>query len=231
MDDVTPPQRRILQTWFEDVYDRYERFEFPIHFIRVIVGDKPATYLQQFEWDNDDSPFNSEEELLAFVEDLGLLHHQQENNRNHTICRSSRQLNLLASIPQLRSKTAQQWRLGIVYGYPREDVEWFIRDEDRTTPRDRVNNGDFSPEEMAYVDFVAYVNEDSIEGYERAIENGKRVRALLSDVTDDWQLPIIDQIATDHYQLSLSVYSGEREHFPGEITGFKMIAKNPALDD
>lgn len=121
-------------------------------------------------------------------------------------------------------------QLGVLYGYPRADIEWFRRSSERGSPRERVENGSFTAEEMAFVDFVCYRCEDSIEGFERAVEEGKRIRSLLETVAESWRLPILDRLAVDHYQLSVGVYSGEREHFPGEFTGFKMVCKNPVLD-
>lgn len=230
MNDLTPTQRRTVQTWFEDLHDRREQYDVPINFIRVVLGDKPATCVSQSDWKsdrkNDASPFDSVDEFLAFIEDLGLFHHHHTNDSSHTISNSAWRLDILPSMAQYRSSTALHRRLGIVFGYPRKDIEWFVSDE-RTglSPRDRVNNGEFTPEEMAFIDFLAYRNEGTVDGYERAIDEGQRIRTLLSEVADKWDLPIIDRIVQNHYQLSVEVYSGERKGFPHELVDFKMIAR------
>lgn len=230
MNDIIPDQRRILADWFGTIGERDEQFDFPIQFTRVLAGDKPATILQQRDWNAPESPFDSEEDVLAFIEDLRLFHRQQKKSRSHTVSNSSWRLDLLPTVARARAKEAMHKRLGVLYGYPREDIEWFSRRSERVSPRERVDDGSFTAEEMAFVDFLGYRCEDSIEGFERAVEEGQRIRSLVETVAESWRLPVLDRLAEDHYQLSVAVYSGEREHFPGEFTGFKMVCKNPALD-
>ncbi|WP_248910048.1 hypothetical protein [Halocatena marina] len=114
----------------------------------------------------------------------------------------------------------------------RPDIEWFIRTPpaERISLRTHAGNGEFSPVELAYVDLVPYCHETSIAGYERAIAAGKQIRQRITVLANRWRLPILDALATDHYELSRKVYAGEREHFPGEFIGFKLTCKNPALE-
>lgn len=96
--------------------------------------------------------------------------------------------------------------------------------DSRVDPRERVEHDDFAPEEIAYTKLVFYRHDDSITGYERAIENGKTMRARFAKLAEHWGIPTLDQLAEEYYQLAAAVYAGEKEAFPGELTDFIMIA-------
>lgn len=218
--EFTTTQRQTLDRWFSAYHDQFEEFDFPIQFTRVLAGDKPATLLQRSDLTVDGGPFFFDDGAVSFVNELGLV--TTKRDKSWFCARSQAQFELLSSA-----------EMGKFYGYPEKDIKWFVDTppDERVSAKERADNGDFTPEQLAYVDFTPYVNEDSIEGYKRAIEDGKRIRDLLSDIADEWRLPVLDQLADDHYQLSVEVYSGERDHFPGEGSPtIKMTFKNPNLD-
>lgn len=213
---LTSEQRETLSALLSE-HDR----DFAIELTRVLVGDKPATVLRMPLLNA--GPFLVDDRAAAFLRDLGLATADQGDKY---IARSDGWLDRLPS--ETLSDDDHTRLMGEFYGYPETDIVWFIDTsaDDRITPRERVENGDFTPEEIAYVDFLSYVPEDSIDGYQRAIENGKRVRDLLSDVADEWDIPAIEEIAEDHYQSSVNVYAGERD----SGVEFRMITKNPAIE-
>lgn len=233
MNTLTSAHHQILSDWFAALHEQNEQYAFALRFALTLGGAKPATILTGLDWNVDGSPFENEDDALAFVSDVGLSTFQMRTDRNHFVAQSHARFDFLPSTASTPANDAWHRQLGVFFGYPPEAIEWFITVtvDDQITARDRVAAGDFSPEDIAYTDFVFYKNEHSIEGYERAIENDKRNRERISEWADEWDLPILDQLAEDHYQLSLSVYSGERDHFPGEHIGFKMVTKNTSLDD
>lgn len=217
---LSSKQRETLSAWLSS-HDR----DFAIDLTQVIAGDKPATELRMSEFALTDGPFLFPDRAAAFLRELELV--TEERGDSQYVARSNDWFDLLPSSGTL-SDTEHERQRGIFFGYPERDIEWFINTHDeRISPRKRVKNDDFTPEEIAYIDFLSYVNEDSVEGYERAIENGKHVRKLLSDVANKWGIPGIKEIATDHHQSAVDVYSGERD--PGEFE-FRMITKNPEID-
>lgn len=224
-------QHSVFTEWMEEYREEYEQFSFPIRFSLTLSGDKPATIIQGSDWKFYDSPFESEEDALQFIEELGLSLHQVRKERSYYVSHSPIQFDFLPSTSSTSANDAWHRRLGTVFGYPQEEIEWFVNKDDRIEPRDRVEKGEFTPDEMAFVDLLDYNHEDSIEGYENAIESGRAVRERIEELADEWDMPILDQLAEDHYDLSRSIYAGERDYFPGEVTGFKMVFENPALDD
>lgn len=219
MVELTTTQRQTLSAWLS-AHDR----EFAIELARVLAEEKPAIELRMPPINS--GPFLTAERAVAFVRELGLAASKRDGR--HFIAHTHDWID--EQLPSGSLPNAEHNRqMGYFFGYPEADVEWFINtpQDERVSPRERVESGDFTPEEMAHTDFLSYVPEDSIEGYERAIANGKRARERLSDVADEADIPVIKEIAEAHYQSAVDVYAGERN--PGDF-GFKMITTNPNLD-
>lgn len=136
---------------------------------------------------------------------------------------------MLPSTARTSANAAWHRRLGVVFGYPSAAIDFFIASdrETRTQPNERVEAGEFSPEEMAYTEFVFYVHDDSLDGYTQAIETGKTVRARFSELATGWDLPVLDALADEVYQEAVAVYTGDKAAFAGEVTEFTMITTNP----
>lgn len=227
-DTLSPTQRRAFQGWLR-VHKEHESFEDPLKMALVVSGDKPALYLQPAEWAFPGPQFSvtSDERFLELMEELGLTTHQMEGMNGWFVAPVHGRLDLLPSTVRAPTDAAWHRRLGTVLGYPSEAIEFFIDTSGakRTQPRDLVDNGTFTPEEMAYTQFVFYIHNDSSDGYEQAIEDGKVTRARFTELAKQWDLPVIESLAAAFYQLAVDVYSGEREGFPGETVEFKMIAR------
>lgn len=229
---LTVTQRQTLSAWLSALHDRDERHGFSIELALTLAGDKPACLIHNFDLALDRGPFDTPAEALEFNHKLGIVTKQLYKSNVWYSARTYFRLSLLPSSGSTKAGTNFQRRMGVFFGYPEPDVEWFIRTPptERISPRARAENGEFSPVELAYVDLVPYCHETSIAGYERAIAVGKQIRQRITVLANRWRLPILDALATDHYELSRKVYAGEREHFPGEFIGFKLTCKNPELE-
>lgn len=228
--EISPKQRETLSEWFSTLQRKNRGHQFIIDFSLTLGGDKPATSLRRANLVLQGGPFVAVNQGVDFVERLGFATKQLTEGESWFCARNSDRFNLL--LPKAPSEDATVHQAGEFFGYPKRSVEWFAETpaHERISPRTRSENGDFPPRELAHVDLLSYLHEDSIEGYERAIEAGKQIRQRLAEVADHWDLPVIDEMVEEHYEAHRAVYSGEKEHYPGEQIGFKMICKNPALD-
>ncbi len=227
-DALTPTQRQALREWLR-VHEDHESREDPLKMALVIAGDKPAMYLQPSEWAYPGTRFgfDTNEQFRELIDALELVAHQIEGMNGWFVAPAHGRLDLLPSTVRAPTDTAWHRRLGVVLGYPPEAIEFFIdtTGAKRTQPRELVERGVLSPDELAYTQFVFYIHDDSSDGYERAIETGRAVRARFTELAEKWELPILETIAEEQYQLAVAVYSGERRGFPGETVDFKMIAR------
>lgn len=216
--EITPEQRKILSSWLSSRHR-----DVAIELARTIAGDKPASMLQSGFVN--DGPFLSVERAAAFLREMGMT--TEERGDAHYIAQTHARLELLPSSAGTSATDGLTRRMGAFYGYPEQDVEWFIRthSDERITPRERAETGDFTPAELAYTNFLSYMNEDSIGGYQRAIAEGKRIRELLTAIADEWNIPVIEEIAENHQQAARERIAGERDSVQ-----FKLITKNPTID-
>ncbi len=100
-------------------------------------------------------------------------------------------------------------RMGCFLGYPSVDVEDFIQsDLDWKEPRDFVDDGIFEPEEVVFSKFTPQGQKDTIGGYERAINRGKKNWQTVIDSSMQWELPELKEYANRLYQQSLVDCSG-----------------------
>lgn len=229
MFEPTDEQRKTLATWFSALHQDGRGHEFVIAFTLTLAGDKPALSLDRSDLVTRSGPFFAASDALEFIRGLGLA--TKEEGEGVWYC--TRTPSLFDILPSQTSDGDDSVRQrGEFFGYPMADVEWIVNTPpgERIEPKSRAENGDFAPEELAHVDLLPYLHEDSIEGYERAIENGTRIRERIDELADHWNLPVIDEMVEEHYEISREVYAGERDHFLGEKIGFRMITKNPALD-
>lgn len=225
-------QRQTLSEWLEALYERDEQHGFAIELMLTLAGDKPACSIETFDLTVEKGPFvHAPDRAIAFIDELGLSTKQLDANGSWYCARSRDNFDLLPTV-DVETKDDHQRQMARFFGYPDEDAEWFIDTPptERVGPRERAENGDFAPSEIAHVDFLPYTHDTSIGGYRRAIETGKRIRQRMTVIANRWDVHVIDSMAEEHYEVSRSVYAGERDHFPGEHIGFKMIVKNPNLE-
>lgn len=230
MFEPTDEQRETLAEWFSTLHLNNRGHQFAIDFSLTLCEDKPATSLRRANLVLQGGPFVAVNQALDFVHGLGFSTKQLRDNGAWYCARSPSRFDLL--LPEASDDDARVRQAGEFFGYPERDVQWIVSTppDERVGPETRAENNEFAPEELAYVDLLPNLHEDSIEGYERAIETGKHLRKRLSDLADDWELPVIDEMVTEHYNAHRDVYSGKKDHFPGEEIGFKMVCKNPNLD-
>lgn len=223
-ESLSAEQRDALGRWMCRHHD-HESFGPALLFALVVSGDKPATHITPRSWAFPGSQFETDERFLDFVDVLDLEAHTLREGQGWYVAPTHARFDLLPS--SVRAPTTAAWhrRLGTVFGYPSTAITHFIETDSRVDSRTRVENNDFTPEEIAYAELVFYRHDDSIAGYERAIENGKTIRARFTELADRWELPTLDQMAEEYYQLAIAVYAGEKDAFPGEFTEFTMLAR------
>ncbi|RRJ34091.1 hypothetical protein [Halocatena pleomorpha] len=217
-------QRDGLRRWVRK-HHTHESFQPPLLFALVVAGDKPATHITPRSWAFPDSQFETDDRFLAFVDRLDLEAHALRGGHGWYVAPTHARFDLLPSSVRAPITAAWHRRLGTVFGYPPTAIEHFIETDSRVDPRARVEHDGFAPEEIAYTKLVFYRHDDSIAGYERAIENGKTMRDRFAELAEHWEIPTLDQLAEEYYQLAVAVYSGDRDAFPGELTDFRMIAR------
>lgn len=172
----------------------------PIWLALLLVCERPAADITTLTHgaDDDESALTAEDVAEAF----NLVSDRWSEHGLH-VTRTAWRLDLLPTQGDVSS--AYHRRLGCFYGYPEEDVEHFLTtDTSRTMPADLVAEGVFEPEDVAYTTFVPQGHDDSIEGYERAIDAGKTNRSTITDCADAWNLPELDAYADWVYHDALT---------------------------
>lgn len=180
----------------------------PYVIARVLTGDRPAAYINPATGVTPDSYSGKDEYLTEVFGRLGLVARKIDGDNGWNVARTAWRLDLLPTTNSLSD--AYHRRLGVVYGYPEDAIEYFINNPDVTvTYCDLARSGIFSAEDIAYASiFVPYTHEKSIPMCERLIERGKMIRKRISELSDTWNIPELDQHAEDVHQDVASVYSG-----------------------
>ncbi len=184
LETLTEHQREMFRQFITHRKKDQMNIREPIWFALLLAGKRPATEITIFgPPDDPDHPITPEEIAEAFD-----LNYQWWADTCLDVARSSWRLDLLPS--QGEVSEAYHRRLGCFYGYSEEDVEHFLTGgEQRTLPADLVSNGVFSHDEVAYTTFVPQGHDDSIDGYNRAIEMGKTNRSTIEEYADNWGIP------------------------------------------
>lgn len=182
LETLTPTQRHVFQQFLEARQASYINLQEPISFARLLVRDKPGMIMAPLKMPSviDYTPTITTEEIVDAFD----LEHTCLENDDVAIARTPWRLDLYMS-----PNTSPGW-VGIFLGYPEQDIEHYIStDPPYTEPEDLVADGIFNADEVAYITYIPQRNEDSIEGYKRAISEGKTVRDTIETWARTWDLP------------------------------------------
>lgn len=172
----------------------------PIWFALLLSRERPAMELISLSHRGLSDPPPTTNEEVAETFDLV---YRSETDHSLTVARTSWRLDILPSHGE--DSDAYHRRQGRFFGYPEVDIDYFInREEARTPPEDLVAQGVFQPEEIAFTTFVPQGYDDSITGYERAIEIGKNNRSTIGTLSHNWDVPALDAYAEWLYQDALT---------------------------
>lgn len=206
-DEMTETQRRELGGYFERCAAHENSCCDPLLFALVLSGEKPAAEITAAAFAFPDHRWAPHRGLFALCDLFGLSYRRIGHGTGSTwfVAPTGGRLDLLPSSELTARNRAWHRRLGVILGYPPDAVDYFIETdgEQRTRPLTLLERGVFSPEELAYTQFVFYVPKTSTTGYEQAIETGKAVRKQLSELAETWRLPELDEIATELYNDAL----------------------------
>lgn len=166
----------------------------PIRLARVLAEDKPATLLQ------DDS-------LDSLLDRIGFPYRKVEGIPGWIVSPTEWRLDLL---PTAKNKFSQpdayHRRLGVVFGYPPEAIDYFIqKDGSEPTKFDLVESGAFNADEVAYTRFVCYGYPKTQEKYEHHISTGIEIRRRINQLACEWDMPELDELADDVYNDEVAV--------------------------
>lgn len=200
---ITNDDHRALRKYLENCVEN-ERFEFeePLMFVLVLSGDKPAATMQPSREQFPDYPWTPQTGLKQLCDQLDVVAHHRRELGWWFVAPVDGRLDLLPSSNRTERSDAWIRRLGVVLGYPPNAIEMFLnRNGEWTEPHELVADGQFSSEKMADAGFVVYRHDDSVEGYEWAIQAGKHIRLRLEELADKWDLPELNEFVDGHWEF------------------------------
>ncbi len=183
----------------------------PLLFVLVLSGDKPAMAFDPRDEEFPDYPFAARKGFRELCETFDLALETRLGTPFWVVAPVHGRLDLLPT--SNRSKRTKAWerRLGVVFGYPPDAVESFInRDEDWMDARERVRDGRFSAEEMRDVGLLGYRCENTQQGYEKAILDGRHIYRRLTSLAEEWNLPELKTLVKGHRDYLLNRIEHEK---------------------
>lgn len=206
---MTDRQRRELEQYFRNHSDSDECYRDPLLFALVLAGDKPAAEISAAKVAFPDHHWTPHRGLLELCDLFELSYRRIGHGTGNDwfVSHSEGRLDLLPSSEKTERNDAWHRRLGAILGYPADAIESFIETngQKRTLPRDLAEEGAFSPEELAYTQFLFYIHDDSVKGYEQAIKMGKARRARVAELAKQWDTPSLNRIADDVYEEAIEM--------------------------
>lgn len=178
-----------------------ERFEFeePLMFLLVLAGDKPAVTMNPSREQFPDHPWDPQTGLKQLCDQLNVVAHHRRELGWWFVAPVNGRLDLLPSSNRTDRNHAWGRRLGVVLGYPPDAIELFLDRKGKwVEPKELVRDDHFTPDEMADAGFVVYRHDDSIDGYEQAIQDGRKVRKRLEELAEKWRLPELNEFIDGH---------------------------------
>ncbi|WP_330630721.1 hypothetical protein [Halocatena halophila] len=177
----------------------------PLQMALVMGGKKPATTFDPPEEMFSSFPDHSPSTL---VEKWGLRYRRVKGDYALMVSPSTHWFDLLPTVG-LNNDTGVR-RHGLFFGYPFEDIEYFLQVEEAILPGKKyVSEGVFSAEEMAYCVFTFYRPEYSKEGYDRAIEIGKQHYESLHRLSDKWELTELAELTEQLHSDYIKRYTAD----------------------
>lgn len=200
---MTDHQREVFTNFIKARKKSQINVQEPIWLALLLAREKPGVALSPISlppWVDTDSPVTSEEVVKTFD-----LEYKIGERQIVYAARTSWLFNLLSSTGEYSARVR---RTGCFFGYPPKAIDHFINnDPPDTSAESFVADGIFRPEEVAYTTYLPYRHDDSIAGYERAIEAGKRIRATVGDLATTWDIDYLNEYATHLYDEAVSEYS------------------------
>lgn len=210
---LSEPQRQALGRYIERHVEHDAWHREPLMLALVVAGDKPAALIDPASFAFPDHPWSTHTGLLELCDVLELSYRHVTDISGWFVAPAEGRLDLLPSTGRAPTNDAWHRRFGVVLGYPPDAIDFFIETsgDERTRPRDLVDRGVFSPDELAFTQFIFYIHDDSIDGYEQAITEGKIVRERFEELAAAWGLPDLKKIAAGVHEESRRVFAGEQE--------------------
>lgn len=182
----------------------------PLRLARVLACDKPATLILTPPEITPRSEQSPEKYLVDLLDRIDYPYRQFTGLPGWIVSSSPGRLDLLPT-----TKTtcdAYHRRLGVVFGYPRDAIEYFInKDKSQSTKIDLVQSGEFDATEVAYTKFVCYSYPKTPEKFEHHILVGRENRRQIGQLARTWDLPELDTLADNAYNDEIrALEEGER---------------------
>lgn len=201
----------------------------PIRLARVLAHDKPSTLLQS----PPEISTSRDDYLVSLLDRIGFPYRQVDGVPGWIVAPTEWRLDLLpTSKNEFKQPDAYHKRLGVVFGYPQEAIDYFIhKDDSEPSKFDLVKSGEFNADEVAYTRFVSYGYPKTQEKYKHHISTGKDIRRRINQLSHEWNMPELDALADDVYNEEMAVLEeGERETTPTLTINFdwksdKLISK------
>lgn len=202
---ITDDQRQALRSYFGNcVENGRSHRSHPLDFTLMLIGDKPACTMHPSEEEFPADPYHPASGLQRLCDRLDLAVQKPREVNWWFVAPTYGRLDLLPSGNRCDRNEAWHKRLGVVLGYPPSAVEAFTEAFNAQEPpkdsEELVAEGHFTAEEIANAGFVSYRHEDSIERYEQAIEEGKRIRDRLEQLANEWNVPELSECVSDRWE-------------------------------
>lgn len=228
--DLSDEQYRALCEFTQRHRDEDTCSTTPVRLARVLAHDKPATLILT---PPEISPprgqsCSPEEYLVTLLDRIECLYRQVDGLSGWIVASSAGRLDLLPTVKTLCD--AYHRRLGVVFGYPADAIDYFINnDNSRSTKIDLVQSGTFDAEEAAYTKFICYSHPKTREKFEHHISIGRAIRQRISQLARVWGLPELDALADDVYNEEVTALKeGERQSAPDLTIKFDWKEGQPA---
>lgn len=208
---ISDDERRVLREYLGNCVES-ELFDDPqpLLFVLMLAGDKPAVAFDPRDEEFPNYPFAPRKGFRELCASLDLALETRLGTPLWVVAPVRGRLDLLPT--SNRSRRSPEWerRLGVVFGYPPSAVDSFVnRDGDWMEARKRVRDGQFTVDEMVDVGLLGYRCENTQQGYEKAIQDGRRVRRRLEQLAEEWDLPEIKTLVEGHRDYLLKRISRE----------------------
>lgn len=197
MDSFTALQRNVFGRYLAAHQRAATASLNPLWLALVLAGDRPAAMMGPHR---EAFPYRDRSLAQCFLSLLDLFELQYQSvPQRHQWCLSPTPARFGLLPPQWEPATAEyHLRLGLFLGYPPAAIASRLRlTEPRPHPRLLVAQGDFEASELAYTLFLPYVyiTPNVYEGYAHEIAAGKAYCQRITDLADQWQLPVLEALA------------------------------------
>lgn len=181
---------------------------YPLVVARVLARDKPAACVKPVSDIVPDGYDGHDAYLPDVFGRMGLDTCQIVGDESWYIARTAWRLDLLPT--EAIYTEAYHRRCGVFFGYPPAAIEHFIMHPDVTvTHCDVARAGLIAADDLAYLIFISYAHEKTMERYQDLIARGKAIRRRLSELSETWDVPVLDAQAETVYQSVAAAYAGE----------------------